>query len=95
MPVFHFQLRERDGELQGSSAGCGRVFGKAEVGDGGAGRYQKGQQHGAKSMGNGMGMYWSILACAVLVCVFRLRQSGLTDCQLGKIIRLPRTPSSC
>lgn len=73
------------------------MFGKVEVGGGGAGRYQMGQQHGAKSMGNLMGMYWSTppLDCAVLVCVFRLRQSGMTGCQLGKIIRLPRTQSSC
>ena len=73
------------------------MFGKAEVGGGGvAGRYQKGQQCGAKTMGNVMGMYWSApLDCAILVCVFRLRQSGITGCQLGKIIRLPRTLSSC
>lgn len=59
------------------------------------GGYQKGQQHGAKS--NGMGMCWSTspLDFAILVCVFRPRQSGITGCQLGKIIRLPRTPSSC
>lgn len=55
------------------------------------------QQRGAKNMGNVMGMYWSAppLDCAVLACVFKLRQSGITGCQLGKIIRLPRTPSSC
>lgn len=49
-------------------------------------------------MVNGL-MLWEriglLLDCAVLVCVFRLRQSGVTGCQLDKIIRLPRTPSSC
>lgn len=48
-------------------------------------------------MVNGL-MLWEcigpLLDCAVLVCVFRLRQSGLTGCELGKMIRLPRTPSS-
>lgn len=73
------------------------MFGKAEMGGGGAGKYQEGQQHREKGMGNGMGMYQSTppLDCAILVCVFRLRQSGITGCQLGKTIRLPRTLSSC
>lgn len=70
------------------------MFGKAEGSGGGAGRCQKGQQHGAKSIGAVTGMYCStsLVDCAILICVFKQRKFGIAGCQLGKIIKLP---SSC